>query len=184
LLRVRAVIDMTRRLWYLVFMDGNVSFGEYVRRLRRRKRWQVQELATVTGLSATHLSRIENDNAVPNPDTVVKLANALDGDLETMLGLADCLPREILDRLVQRAADGGTVLKRSAGSQPADFSFPRALVEDIDPAVRTALAAHFGLSEQDIDGLFGILQRVAQMEPAQRAAILDFLAANTRTPDP
>src|SRR3954468_12589275 len=104
-------------------MDDGLSFGEYVRRLRRRKRWQHQELATATGLSVTHLSRIENDNAVPNPDTVVKLANALDGDLGSLLQLADCLPREILDRLVDRAADGGTVLKRSAGTQPADFSF-------------------------------------------------------------
>jgi transcriptional regulator with XRE-family HTH domain len=164
-------------------MDSDITFGEHVRRLRRRKRWQLQELAAVTGLSPTHLSRIENDNAVPNPDTVVKLSNALDGDLEQMLRMADCLPREILDRLVDRAADGGTVLTRSAGSQPADFSFPQALIEDVDPGIRTALAEHFGLSEQDIDGLFGILQRVAQMPPAQRAAVLDFLAASTRTPD-
>jgi transcriptional regulator with XRE-family HTH domain len=161
-------------------MDSDLTFGEYVRRLRRRKRWQHQELATATGLSVTHLSRIENDNTVPTPDTVVKLANALDGELERMLELADCLPREILDRLVHRAADGGAALKRSAGNQPADFSFPRALIEDIDPSVRIALAKHFSLSETDIDGLFGILQRVARMAPAQRAAVLDFLAASTR----
>ncbi|MDP8921557.1 MAG: helix-turn-helix domain-containing protein [Chloroflexota bacterium] len=161
-------------------MDAGLTFGEYVRRLRRRKRWQLQELATATGLSVTHLSRIENDSAVPNPDTVVKLSNALGGEMELMLQMADCLPREILDRLVHRAADGGTALKRSAGNQPADLSFPQALIEDIDPSVRTALAKHFGLSETDIDGLFGILQRVARMAPAQRAAVLKFLAASTR----
>src|SRR5215210_6540860 len=114
-------------------MDAEITLGEYVRRLRRRKRWQLQELAAATGLSATHLSRIENDSAVPNPDTVVKLSNALDGELELMLQMADCLPREILDRLVDRAADSGTVLKRSAGTQPADFSFPEGLIEDVDP---------------------------------------------------
>jgi transcriptional regulator with XRE-family HTH domain len=164
-------------------MESGLTFGEYMRRLRRHKRWQLQELATATGLSVTHLSRIENDNAVPNPDTVVKLSNALNGDLERMLQMADCLPREILDRLVDRAADGGTVLKRSAGTQPADFSFPQALIEDVDPTVRATLAAHFGLSETDINGLFGILQRLAQMAPAQRAAVLDFLAASARTLD-
>jgi transcriptional regulator with XRE-family HTH domain len=164
-------------------MDAEITLGEYVRRRRRRKHWQLQELASATGLSVTHLSRIENDSAVPNADTVVKLSNALDGELERMLQMADCLPREILDRLVQRAADSGTVLKRSAGSQPADFSFPQALIDDIDPSVRTALASHFGLSEQDIEGLFGILQRVARMAPAQRAAVLDFLAASTRGTD-
>jgi transcriptional regulator with XRE-family HTH domain len=163
-------------------MDAGLTFGEYVRRLRRRKRWQLQELSAATGLSVTHLSRFENDNAVPNPDSVVKLSKALDGELELMLQLADCLPREILDRLVDRAAIGGTALKRSAGNQPADFSFPQALIEDIDPSVRETLATHFGLSETDIDGLFGILQRVAQMEPAQRSTVLDFLAASTRIP--
>jgi transcriptional regulator with XRE-family HTH domain len=163
-------------------MDAGLTFGEYVRRLRRLKRWQLQELATATGLSVTHLSRIENDSAVPNPDTVVKLSNALEGELERMLQMADCLPREILDRLVDRAADGGTILRRSAGNEPADFSYPQALIADIDPRVRTVLAAHFGLSETDIDGLFGILLRVARMAPAQRAAVLDFLAASTRTP--
>lgn len=164
-------------------MDVGLSLGEYVRRLRRRKHWQLQDLATATGLSPTHLSRVENDNAVPNADTVVKLANALEGDLERMLELADCLPREILDRLVDRAADGGAALKRSAGNQPADSSFPTALIEDADPPIRAALASHFGLSEQDIDGLFEMLQRVAQMAPEQRAAVLDFLAASTRTAD-
>jgi transcriptional regulator with XRE-family HTH domain len=164
-------------------MDTDVTFGEYVRRLRRQKGWQLQELSAATGLSVTHLSRFENDNAVPNPESVVKLSNALDGELEVMLQMADCLPREILDRLVRRAADGGTVLKRSAGNQPADFSFPQALIEDVDPVVRTALASHFGLSEQDIEGLFGILQRVARMAPAQRAAVLDFLAASARGTD-
>ncbi len=161
-------------------MDAGLTLGEYVRRLRRRNRWQLQELASATGLSATHLSRIENDSAVPNAETVVKLATALDGELERMLALADCLPREILDRLVRRVADGDTVLKRSAGEQPADSSFPRTLIEDVDPAVRGALASHFGLSEQDIEGLFGILRRVAQMAPDRRAAVLDFLAASTR----
>jgi len=39
-------------------------------------------------------SRIENDRAVPNADTVVKLANALNGRLERMLEMADCLPGE------------------------------------------------------------------------------------------
>jgi len=161
-------------------MDSALTLGEYVRRLRRRKRWQLQELATETGLSATHLSRIENDSAIPNAETVVKLANALDGDLERMLELADCLPREILDRLVRRVADGDAVHRLSAGDMPADFSFPRALIEDVDPAVRGALASQFGLSEQDIDGLFGILRRVARMAPDRRAAVLDFLAASTR----
>lgn len=84
-------------------MTTQLSFGEYIHRKRRAKRWQLQELAAQSGLSISHLSRIENDHTVPKPDTVVKLAKALDGDLTLMLRLADCLPREILERLSDEA---------------------------------------------------------------------------------
>lgn len=82
-----------------------VSVGEYTRQFRRRKRWGLQDLARATELSASHLSRIENDRAVPNAQTVLKLAKALDGDLGRMLELAGYLPaldgdlEEILSRL-------------------------------------------------------------------------------------
>ena len=81
-------------------MQTGLTLGEYVRHLRRRKNWNLQELAKASGLSVSHLSRLENDNNLPNADTVVKLSAALEGDLEQMLQLADCLPREILARLI------------------------------------------------------------------------------------
>jgi len=57
----------------------------------------------------SHLSRIENGNAAPGAGTVVKLAKALDADLRQLLELADCLPREILERYVGRASAGAAV---------------------------------------------------------------------------
>ena len=160
-------------------MDAELTFGEYVRRLRRAKRWQLQQLAAEAGLSFTHLSRIENDNAVPNPDTVVKLANALDGDLDTMLQLADCLPREILDRLMRRAEGSESALRRAAG-QVEDNGFARALVEDMDPDFRAAFATIFGLAERDVEGIFLVLRRLAQMAPAERESVLKFLLPSSR----
>jgi transcriptional regulator with XRE-family HTH domain len=158
-------------------MASELTLGEYLRRLRRTKHWGLQELSHAADLSVSHLSRIENDSAVPNADTVVKLANALEGDLDLMLQKADCLPREILERLMRRA-DDSPVLRRSAGDGGADPTFPRALVEDTDPKIRQALASHFGLSDHDVQGLFHVLQRMARMEPVEREAVLRFLAAN------
>tara|TARA_Y100000310_G_scaffold285999_1_gene309828 strand:- start:157 stop:540 length:384 start_codon:yes stop_codon:yes gene_type:complete len=126
-------------------------------------------LAKETGLSPSHLSRLENDNNLPNPETVVKLAGALGGDLDQMLALAKCLPQEILERLIHRADTSSVSLRRSAGSD-VDASFHRALVEEIDPSLRSGLAQHFGLSETDMDGIIGVLQLMRQLEPAQRAA--------------
>jgi len=81
--------------------DGTV--GEYIRRLRRCKGWTLLELARETGLSYSHLSRLENDKNLPNPETVVTLARALDGDLDQMLLLAKCLPQALLDLLSPRS---------------------------------------------------------------------------------
>jgi len=78
------------------------TVGEYMRRLRRRKGWTLLELARETGLSYSHLSRLENNKNLPNPETVVKLAGVLGGDLDQMLALAKCLPQEVLALLAPR----------------------------------------------------------------------------------
>jgi transcriptional regulator with XRE-family HTH domain len=101
---------MTKPKTLLEVFTGEVSdstVGEYMRRLRRRKGWTLLELARETGLSYSHLSRLENDKNLPNPETVVKLAGALDGDMDQMLALAKCLPQEVLDLL----APGRTVIE-------------------------------------------------------------------------
>src|SRR5215207_5489874 len=99
-------------------MPDSLTLGEYIRRRRRAKGWQLQDVASRSGMSLTHISRIENDNAVPNPESVVRLCKVLDGNLEEMLALADCLPREILERLIERASDTSPAPHRSAGVQP------------------------------------------------------------------
>lgn len=163
-------------------VSTKLSFGEYVRHLRRKRNWGLQELAQASGLSFTHLSRLENDNAIPNADTVVKLATALEGDLEQMLALADCLPKEILERLTRRVSRDAESYRRTAGP-PADPGFPRALVEDIDPGLRAAIAKRFGLSEHDVDGLFNVLQKLSRMNSTEREAILTFLASHSGSED-
>src|ERR671912_2965814 len=91
-------------------MQVDLSFGEYLRRQRRQKAMQLQDVARRSGLSTTHLSRLENDNGLPTTDTVVKIHRVLGGDLSVMLELAQCLPDEILDRYVRRADDNTPVL--------------------------------------------------------------------------
>lgn len=157
-------------------MNDHISLGEYVHRLRRRKNWQLQQLAEATGLSISHLSRIENDSAIPNADSVVKLAAALDGDLSAMLLQAECLPREILDRYVRRAAGRTGAVRRAAGNTP-DTAYAEALVEDMDARLRATLAQAFNLSEHDTEGMFSLLQRIARLPEAHRVAFLDVFAS-------
>jgi transcriptional regulator with XRE-family HTH domain len=171
---------LNRKEVYSGGVNTPLSLGEYVRRLRRRKGWQLQELANATGLSLSHLSRIENDNALPNADTVVRLAQALDGELEQMLQMADCLPREILARLIRRAEDSAPSLHRAAGEQPPDADFSQVLVDDMDPQLRRMLADRFSLSERDVHGIFSVLHEIGHMAASEREAIIAFLATRSR----
>jgi transcriptional regulator with XRE-family HTH domain len=164
-------------------MQVDLSFGEYLRRLRRDKRTPLQDVARKAGLSSTHLSRLENDNGLPTTDTVVKIHRVLGGDLTVMLELARCLPDEILDRYIRRADDNTPVLKRSALGQADDPIFAEAFVEDMDPAIRRAVAKAFGLSELDAEGVLTALRRLAKMDEKEREQVIGVLKLATRGVD-
>ncbi|MDA1129146.1 MAG: helix-turn-helix transcriptional regulator [Chloroflexi bacterium] len=150
-------------------MESKSSLGQYVRSLRRQKRWSLQVLAESVGLSASRISRIETDSAIPTADTVVKLANALGGDI----------PNEILERLLRRVGGGTAPHRRLAGKERDDPTFAADLIEDIDPDLRSALTAAYQLSDEDVDGIFSVLQRLASMDQVDRNAIIGFLTAKT-----
>jgi transcriptional regulator with XRE-family HTH domain len=156
-------------------VEEKITLGEYVRRLRRRKRLSLQELAEETGVSMSHLSRIENDNALPAADVVVRLADALDGDMDYMLEQADCLPREILERLARRTSQGAGVMRRAAG--PAiDEGYAEALIGDLDPEFRRQIGEHFGVTDQDAGALFEAIAQLSHMSPEQRETAISAIA--------
>lgn len=175
------VIAVISKSCYAIVMQDHISLGEYVRRLRRSKRWELQDVARESGVSLSHLSRIENDHAIPNPETVVKLVAALDGNLDQMLQLANNLPKEILERLVgsTEAANRGRL--RTTGGERPDPGFIKALVDEMDPTIRTKLAelaTMFGMDDKDVDGIFSVLQKLAQMNADEREAVIGFLASS------
>ena len=137
-------------------------------------------MAQATRLSVSHLSRLENDSGIPNPETVVKLAEALGGELGYMLELSNTLPRQILDRLSRRASGATESLRRTAGSEPQNQTFIREFVEDIPPELRADVAKAFTLSDQDVNGIFAALQRLGRMDPSDRDSILKALTLMTR----
>ena len=164
-------------------MQVDLSFGEYVRRLRRDKGLQLQDVARKSGLSTTHLSRLENDNGLPETGTVVKIHNVLGGDLSVMLELAQCLPDEILDRYIRRADDTTPVLKRSALGKADDPIFAEAFVDDMVPEIRRAVVQAFGLSERDVAGILIALSRLAKMSAHEREQVIGVLKLATRGAD-
>lgn len=142
------------------------TLGSYLRELRARKTWSLITLSEQSGLSYPNLSRIENDSVVPTPETVVKLAEALGGDLPLMLELADCLPKQILERLANRPPT--PVLKRTAGhSGRTSSGAPNQRAE--------ALARSLGVPESEIEDVAEAVVRLLQLDARRRQAVVQLM---------
>ena len=146
-------------------MNTRLTFGETIRRLRRQKQWSLGKLAEETGLSYSHLSRVENDSAHPQADGVVRLAEALDGDLRELLELAACLPEVILQRIAarERGNPAGALNRPAHPGDPAPPSSVSALVAD--------LAIQYGLQRSEAHDLAVAIERLVHLSPEQRASI-------------
>ena len=153
-------------------MTSNANtFGEYLHRLRREKKWNLHELAERSGLSYFHLSRMENDSTVPSAGSVAKLAEALEADVKPLLELANCLPRTILDRLVsqQIGASGPVLNRRAFGPGPTTE-------EGADlTALGNLLQRVKGLDIAEARGLAAAALALAELRPDQREAILSLI---------
>jgi transcriptional regulator with XRE-family HTH domain len=80
-----------------------LSFGSTLRAQRQRSNLGLRRLAKMSGLSASYLSRIENDH-LPPPSTAVmnRLAHALNTDADVLLTAAGRLPEWITSLLRER----------------------------------------------------------------------------------
>lgn len=143
-------------------MCDEMTFGLYIREQRNRKRWSLGRLAEETGLSYSHLSRIENDSAEPKVETVVALAGALSGDLKRMLDLSQCLPQQILDQIAV-AAKPTSSLKRAAHRRPIDTDLR---------AKAKQLAVALGMKASEAEGASEGLLRFLSLSEPQRNALL------------
>jgi transcriptional regulator with XRE-family HTH domain len=83
-----------------------MNFGRQVRELRRAKSLSQRALAAKVGVTFGYISKIENDSLdfgdYPSDDLIRKLAKALDADLGDLFLLAERIPDEIRERVLQR----------------------------------------------------------------------------------
>ena len=144
-----------------------LSFGEYTRRLRRQKKISVLALSEQTGLSYSHLSRIENDSTMPSADAVARIATAIGGDLGVMLELANCLPEVILERIRGYQGTEPTPSLNRVGGLPSGES-------EAQPELRqlvAALASARGLDTAEATLIAQAIDRLVQLDQIQRAAL-------------
>jgi transcriptional regulator with XRE-family HTH domain len=155
-------------------MEVQLTFGEYIRRLRRAKKWNLNKLAEHCGLSYTHLSRLENDSGVPTAESVARLAQALDGDLKAMLTMSDCLPRMILDRISAQEAPGTSSLLRTAGR---DGNKDAKLIPGVDHPLLAKLKEIYGLDDSQAGQLALAIEVLVKMKANHSSEVFNSIAS-------
>ena len=79
------------------------TFGQEVKRLRKAKRITQLELAERIGVDFTYVSKIENDRTLRSPaeSTIRKIAEVLETDSEELILLANKIPQNLQETIVQ-----------------------------------------------------------------------------------
>lgn len=72
-------------------------FADYLKDLRTSKRIGVRELGRECGVTGMHISNMEKGKSMPSPELIVKLAKALETDVDEMSHRADHVAPEIVD---------------------------------------------------------------------------------------
>lgn len=72
------------------------NFAGYLKELRDDKRIGVRELGRAVGVTGMHISNMEKGKSLPSPALIVKLAEALDTDVDEMSHRADHIAPEVV----------------------------------------------------------------------------------------
>ena len=88
------------------------SFSKLLRELRNNRGYSVNQLAEKTGVSAAHISRIENElRSAPSPKTIEKLSKVL-GNYDNLMSAAGYI-------------DNINNTKPQSGDDSLEIQFPR-----------------------------------------------------------
>ena len=75
------------------------TFGKRIQRVRKEQKLGLRQAASKAGISATFLSRVENEKeaATPSEDTIRKLAEVLGDDFDELMQLSGRIPTSVKD---------------------------------------------------------------------------------------
>ncbi len=83
-----------------------MTFGDRIRELRKAKNLTLRDLAAKVNVNFTYLSKIENHKLsfgeYPSGDMIRKLAKVLGADVDELLLLAQKVPDQIKQRVLER----------------------------------------------------------------------------------
>ena len=74
--------------------DLKIKLGKRIKELRKSKNITQEKLAEITGMDITSLSKIETGRNYPQPDTIEKLADAFEIDIDKLFTFKNLLSKD------------------------------------------------------------------------------------------
>lgn len=159
-------------------MAVTTTLGGKIRELRREKRYSLKEVADITGIDYTYLSKVENDRHIPSINSVARLADVLGGSLSEFLDLSKQLPEHILRQVVSEQTREYTArLARSTGAQATEEEISEEMVGNLPPQIVSAMASFFGLSENNVGELAKVTQVLSKLDEGKREKVIQSIAS-------
>ena len=77
-------------------MSSPITFAEKITVLRAERKMGVRELGRAVDVTGMHISNLEKGKSSPSPELVVKLAKALEANVDELMFLANQVSTEVI----------------------------------------------------------------------------------------
>ena len=112
-------------------MSQTQTFAEKLSALRAEQKMGVRELGRAVGVTGMHISNLEKAKSAPSAELVLKLAEALEGNADELLYLADQVSPEVVDVIHQNPLAIPNFLRSAKNLTPEQWELLQQQVEQM-----------------------------------------------------
>ncbi len=197
--KIAKVLNVPKNQLIEITSDSKgVSLGEKIRLLREQKDWILSDLAKKAQISVSFLSEIERGNTYPAIDTLKRIADVLDADMQDLIGRGGILGSKLRSRreeqgmtqselAIQAGVSGGLIgqieqgkvqpslqtvekISDTLGVSPCYFLIDDMGIEDLLKNMAPELRDI--LNEESVQS---VLRLICNCSPREMRFILDFI---------
>ena len=112
-------------------MSRPKTFAERLSTLRAEQNMGVRELGRAVGVTGMHISNLEKGKSAPSAELVMKLAEALQANVDELLYLADQVSPEVVDVIHQNPLAIPNFLRSAKNLTPEQWEMLQQQVEQM-----------------------------------------------------
>lgn len=113
-------------------MTNKNTFADVLCNLRAEKKMGIRELGRAVGVTGMHISNLEKGKSAPSAELVMKLAKALDANVDELLYLSDQVSPEVVDVIHQNPMTIPNFLRSAKDLSPEQWQLLQKQVDKMN----------------------------------------------------